>query len=190
MDVVIRWTGKLLKNLKTPFFSWYSKFLPMANWYRSRTSPKFFSKKNSNKCSRKSRPKFWRKWAVAGRLVEQGQKFFCQFSADTWWTSPENFSSIAWFIFESLLINWFFADSLVPSLVTFDQKCTKVTILGTKHSEKNQLISNKTNINQAIFLKISAFVHQVFALNWRKNFCRHSISLPATAHFGQNFGRL
>ena len=105
VDFVIRWTGKLLKNLKTPFFSRYSKFLPMANWYRSRTSPKFFSKKNSNKCGRKSRPKFWPKWAVAGRLVEQGQKFFCQFSADTWWTSPENFSSIARFIFE-LLANY------------------------------------------------------------------------------------
>ena len=132
VDFVIRWTGKLLKNLKTPFFSRYSKFLPMANWYRSRTSPKFFSKKNSNKCGRKSRPKFWPKWAVAGRLVEQGQKFFRQFSADTWWTSPENFSSIAWFIFESLLINWFFSESLAPSLVTFDQRCTKMPILVTK----------------------------------------------------------
>ena len=142
VDVVIRWTGKLLKNLKTPFFSRYSKFLPMANWYRSRTSPKFFSKKNSNKCGRKSRPKFWTKWAVAGRLVEQGQKFFRQFSADTWWTSPENFSSIAWFIFESLLINWFFSGSLVTSMGTLVHLWSKVPILVTKLSEKNQLISN------------------------------------------------
>ena len=65
------------------FFLRYSKFLPRGNWYRSRTSPKFFSKKNFNKCGRKSRPKFWPKWAVAGRLVEQGQKIFRQFSADT-----------------------------------------------------------------------------------------------------------
>ena len=33
------------KNLKTPFFSRYSKFLLVGNWYRSRTEPKFFSKK-------------------------------------------------------------------------------------------------------------------------------------------------
>ena len=52
VDFVIRWTSKLLKNLKTPFFSRYSKFLPMGNWNRSRTSPKFFSKKNSNKYGR------------------------------------------------------------------------------------------------------------------------------------------
>ena len=39
------------KNCKTPFFSRYSKFLSMGNWYRSRTSPKFFLKKNSNKCA-------------------------------------------------------------------------------------------------------------------------------------------
>ena len=181
---------KAFENFENPFFSRYSKFLLIGNWYWSKTSPKFFSKKNSNKCGRKSRPKFWPKWAVAGRLVEQGQKFFRQFSADTWWTSPENFSSIAWFIFESLLINWFFYESLAPSLVTLVHFWSKVTILGAKHSEKNQLISNKTNMNQAIFLKFSAFVHQVFALNWHKNFCHCSISLPATACFGQNFGRL
>ena len=46
------WTHKLLKNLKTPFFSRYSKFLPVDNWYRSRTKPKFFSKRNSNKYGR------------------------------------------------------------------------------------------------------------------------------------------
>ena len=63
------------KNCKTPFFSRYSKFLSMGNWYRSRTSPKNFLKKNSNKYSRQNRPKFWPKWAVAGRLIEQQQKF-------------------------------------------------------------------------------------------------------------------
>ena len=137
----------------------------MANWYRSRTSPKFFSKKNSNKCGRKSHPKFWPKWAVAGRLVEQGQKFFRQFSADTWWTSPESFSSIAWFIFDSLLINWFFSGSLVTSMGTLVHLWSKVPLLVTKLSEKNQLISNKSNMNQAIFLTFSAFVYQVSALN-------------------------
>ena len=100
VDFVMRWTGKLLKNLKTPFFSRYSKFLPMANWYRSRTSPKFFLKKNSNKCGRKSCPKFWPKWAVASRLIEQWPKFWYQFSKITWWTNAENFKKIAWFSFE------------------------------------------------------------------------------------------
>ena len=40
------WRYRLLKNLKTPFFfSRYSKFLLIGNWYWSKTSPKFFSKK-------------------------------------------------------------------------------------------------------------------------------------------------
>ena len=73
---------------------------------------------------------------------------------------------------------------------TFDQRSTKVPILMTKLPGKNQLISNDSNMNQAIELKFSGDVHQVSALNWRKNFCPCSTSLPATAHFGQNFGRL
>ena len=127
---------------------------------------------------------------MAGRLIEQWQKFWCQFSADTWWTNAENFMKIAWFVFDVLLINWFFSECLAPSMVTFDQKCTKVTKLGAKLSEKNQLISYDSNMNQAIELKFSGDVHQVSALNWRKNFCPCSTSLPATAHFGQNFGWL
>ena len=39
------WTHRLLENLKTLFFSRYSKFLMIGNWYWSKTSPKFFSKK-------------------------------------------------------------------------------------------------------------------------------------------------
>ena len=46
------WRWRLLKNLKTPFFSRYSKFLLIGNWYWSKTSPKFFSKKNSNNYGR------------------------------------------------------------------------------------------------------------------------------------------
>ena len=45
-------------------------------------------------------------------------------------------------------------------------------------------------MNQAIELKFSGDVHQVSALNRRKKFCPCSTSLPATVHFGQNFGRL
>ena len=45
-------------------------------------------------------------------------------------------------------------------------------------------------MNQDIFLKFSAFVHHMSVLNWQQNFCCCSISLPATAHFGQNFGWL
>ena len=46
------WRWRLLKNLKTLFFSRYSKFLLIGNWYWSKTSPKFFSKKNSNNYGR------------------------------------------------------------------------------------------------------------------------------------------
>ena len=41
-----------------------------------------------------------------------------------------------------------------------------------------------------ICLKFSAFVHHIFAQIWVKNFGPNSNSLPATAHFGQNFKRL
>ena len=51
------------------------------------------------------------------------------------------------------------------SMGTFDQRCTKVPILVTKLPEKNQLISNDSNMNQAIELKFSGDVHQVSALN-------------------------
>ena len=53
-----------------------------------------------------------------------------------------------------------------------------------------QLISHYSNMNQDIFLKFSAFVHHMSALNWQKNFCHCSIRLPATANFGQNLERL
>ena len=46
--------------------------------------------------------------------------------------------------------------------------------------------SSKSNKNQDIFLKISAFVYLVFAQIWLKEFGQNS--LPAAAHFGQNFG--
>ena len=43
------------------------------------------------------------------------------------------------------------------------------------------------NMNQDICLKFSAFVHHKSVQIWQKNFGRSSISLPAMAHFGQNF---
>ena len=50
MDSIIIWTKNSFEKLQNViFFSRYSKFLPLGYWYRSRTSPKFFSKKNSNK---------------------------------------------------------------------------------------------------------------------------------------------
>ena len=53
-----------------------------------------------------------------------------------------------------------------------------------------QSFNNNSNKSQDIVLKFSACVHHKFVLNWHKNFGHCSISLPATAHFGQNFGRL
>ena len=47
-EAVKTWRWRLLKNLETPFFSRYSKFLLISNWYWSKTSPKSFSKKKSN----------------------------------------------------------------------------------------------------------------------------------------------
>ena len=91
MDFVIIWTRKLLKNLKMPFFSKYSKFLSIGNLNWSRTLPKFFSKKNSKK--HKSCRKFWPKWAVAGRLIENGKNYFVNL-AQALGATAENFSSI------------------------------------------------------------------------------------------------
>ena len=45
-------------------------------------------------------------------------------------------------------------------------------------------------MNWDICLKFSAFIHHMFVQIWEKKFDKDSISLPATAHFGQNFGRL
>ena len=49
------------------------------------------------------------------------------------------------------------------------------------------LFSYKSNKNQDIFLKFSAFVHHKSLQIWRKNFGQNSNSLPATAHFGRKF---
>ena len=53
-----------------------------------------------------------------------------------------------------------------------------------------QSFSSNSNKNQDIFLKFSAFIYHMFAQIFSKNFGHNSNSLPATAHFGQNFGRL
>ena len=52
------------------------------------------------------------------------------------------------------------------------------------------LFSCKSNKNQDIFLKFSAFVHHMYVQIWWKNFCCNSYSLPTMAHFGWNFGCL
>ena len=70
------------KIFKTPFFKRYLKFLPSGDSYSSKTSPIFFFLKYLNKYSRQRRPKFWPKWAVAGRLVDFWPKFFCQICTD------------------------------------------------------------------------------------------------------------
>ena len=46
------------KNSKTPFFSRYFKFLPVGNSNGSKTSPKFFSRKNSRNYSHQPHLKF------------------------------------------------------------------------------------------------------------------------------------
>ena len=51
------------------------------------------------------------------------------------------------------------------------------------------MFSSNSN-NQDILLKFSAFVHHMFVQIWQKNFGHDSFSMPATAHFVQNFGCL
>ena len=46
------WRYRLFKNLKTPFFSRYSKFLSMGDWNWSKNAPVFFVLKNLNKYGR------------------------------------------------------------------------------------------------------------------------------------------
>ena len=72
------------KHFKTQFFKRYWKILLRAYSNRSRISPFFSFSKYLNKCSHKRRPKFWQKWAVAGRMNEQRAKFFCQIFTNSW----------------------------------------------------------------------------------------------------------
>ena len=58
------------------------------------------------------------------------------------------------------------------------------------HSAPKEAIASKSKENQDICLKFSAFVLHMFEQIWLKHFDPNSNSLPATAHFGQNFERL
>ena len=69
------------KKFKTSFFKRYFKILSRGYSNGSRTSPIFFFFKYLNKYGCQSHPKFWLKWAVAGRLIEQQPKFFSQICA-------------------------------------------------------------------------------------------------------------
>ena len=66
----------------------------------------------------------------------------------------------------------------------------KFSMRGPMVATNFQSFSSKSNKNQDIFLKFSAFVHHMSVQIWLKNFGHISNSLPTTAHFGQNFGRL
>ena len=95
-----------------------------------------------------------------------------------------------------LILVWFRAERLKiccnkwPRIGHYLQFCLKVTRSGPFVITNFQWIGHYSDINQDIFLKFSAFVYHISVLNWQQNFCCCSINLPATAHFGQNFGWL
>ena len=94
------WRYRLLKNLKTPFLSRYSKFLLIGNWYWYKHSPKFFSKKKFQQLRSLELSKIWTETGRWGRLIQQRQNFFHQISANMWWTNGENFRKISQTTFE------------------------------------------------------------------------------------------
>ena len=70
------WRWRLLKNLKTPFFSRYSKFLLIGNWYWSKTSPKFFSKKKFQQLRSLELSKIWAEMGRCGQADWATAKIF------------------------------------------------------------------------------------------------------------------
>ena len=85
----------LAKKSKTPFFKRYFKILSRGYSNGSRTSPIFFFLIYLNKYDRYRHPKFWPKWAMAVRLIEQWPKFSSQICTNMWWTNAENFKQIS-----------------------------------------------------------------------------------------------
>ena len=88
------------------------------------------------------------------------------------------------------LINCWLTENLLQQMASC---CTKMRNVYSRRpfvTTNFQLFCNNSNMSQDIFLKISPFDHHMIVLNWPKNFGPYSISLPATAHFGQNFKRL
>ena len=85
------------------------------------------------------------------------------------------------------LINCWLTENLLQQMASC---CTKMRNVYSRRpfvTTNFQSFNNNSNKSQDIVLKFSACVHHKFVLNWHKNFGRCSISLPATAHFGQNF---
>ena len=81
-----------LKNLKTPFFGEYFKFLVLSNSHGSKTPPQifFFEIISTNRAARG----FQSFGLIEGAAVlpsKQWPKFLCQISAVIWWTYAENF---------------------------------------------------------------------------------------------------
>ena len=95
------------KNLKTPFYSRYQKFLSRGNSNGSRTMPKFFSIFffSTNMVAR-GMQSFCILEGATDPLIEQWLKFFCQFIPDIWWANAENFKSISWVVLDLLPFNW------------------------------------------------------------------------------------
>ena len=88
---------------------------------------------------------------------------------------------------DSCLIQSQMTKNLLRPMDPFWSLLVILTIKGPLVATNFQSFGSKSDMNQDICLKFSAFVHLMFAQNLEKNFGRYSISLPATAHFGRNF---
>ena len=157
-------TCKSIEKLQNAIpFSRYSRFLPTGNWYRCRTSLEilYVWKKKFRQIRSLRHLKLRPKWAVAKRLIEQRQKFYCQFSTEMWWTNAENFKTISRFPFERMQKNWLHCSDLAPVTGTFAQ------------SNQHMGLSQKTKLDLLqwfLVIKISSRTFRVCSSRrWSEN---------------------
>ena len=127
----------------------------------------------------------WNGPCLAGWL-SNGLNFFVNLAQ----TSDEQTLKISRRYLHPSLINCWLTENLLQQMASC---CTKMRNVYSRRpfvTTNFQLFCNNSNMSQDIFLKISPFDHHMIVPNWRKIFGPYSISLPATAHFGQNFKRL
>ena len=149
------------KNWKTPFFWRYWKFLPLGDSYRSRTSPVFFLFKISQQIRLLEASKVLAKMGLGWQAVWVIAKFFLSNLHNYMMNKSGKFHE------DILILVWVRA-----------------------YWVKNCCNQRTPNVRIKISLwKFSIFLSCVCKFD-KKNFGHNSNSLPAMAHFGQNFGRL
>ena len=90
------------KNFKTPFFWRYLKFLPLGNWYWSRTSPKNFFWKYLKKYRCYALAKFWHKKGRGRHISCATTKIFSPINhrlvGNKWWKFQKDILNGFWVI--------------------------------------------------------------------------------------------